>query len=123
MELPSLLLRPSLKKNFKNPPRKYFLYFREWHFLAPRSKKFLIFQEMELFSSNIEKFLIFSQKEALLIFGEMKLSYISGNGTFLYFGKRKPRKNSLYSRKRKFLIFQEELPKPQKPKFLTFLQK
>ena len=66
---------------------------------------------MELSSSNIKKFLIFSQKKAFLIFREMelpyilgnenpeKIPYISGNGTFLYFGKRKPRKN--------IFIFQE----------------
>ena len=47
---------------------------------------------MKLFSSNIKKFLIFSQKKAFLlfketetrkkfvIFREMKLSYITGNG-------------------------------------------
>ena len=57
---------------------------------------------MELSNSNIKKFLIFSQKKAFLIFREMELSYIlgngnpekipyvSGNGTFLYFMKRKP---------------------------------
>ena len=42
-------------------------------------KIFLIFQEMELSGYNIEKFLIFSQKEAILIFREMELFYISGN--------------------------------------------
>ena len=36
-----------------------------------------------------------------------KIPYISGNGTFLYFEKWKPRKNPLYIRKRNFLIFQE----------------
>ena len=53
---------------------------------------FLIFREMKLSSSNIKKFLIFSQKKAFLlfketetrkkfvIFREMKLSYITGNG-------------------------------------------
>ena len=35
---------------------------------------------MELYSSNIKKFLIFSKKKALLIFWEMELSYIFGNG-------------------------------------------
>ena len=56
---------------------------------------------MELSSSNIKKFLIFSQKKAFLIFQQMELSHISGNGntekipyisgneTF-YFRKRKP---------------------------------
>ena len=57
---------------------------------------------MELSNCNIKKFLIFSQKKAFLIFWEMelsyilgngnpeKISYVSGNGTFLYFMKRKP---------------------------------
>ena len=36
-----------------------------------------------------------------------KIPYISGNGTFLYCGKRKPRKNSLSFWKRNFLILQE----------------
>ena len=53
-------------------------------------RKFLIFRNMELANSNIKKFLIFSQKKA-----------------FLYFGRQKHRKKSLYFRKRKFFIFQE----------------
>ena len=44
-----------------------------------------------------------------------KNPYISGNRSFLYFRKRKPPKKSV--------IFQEELPKPQKTKFLIFPQK
>ena len=68
----------------------------------PSNEKFLYFQEMELSSSNIKKFLIFFQNKTFLIFREMQLSYILGNGnpdkisrngTFLYF--------------RKFLIFHE----------------
>ena len=73
---------------------------------SSKVKKFLIFQEIELSSPNIKRFLIFSQKKA-----------------FLYVRKRKHQKNSLYFRKQNFLTFQEELPKPQKPKFLIFLQK
>ena len=41
------------------------------------SKKFLIFEETELF--------YISENENLV-----KILYISGNGTFLYFRKRKP---------------------------------
>ena len=52
--------------------------------------------------------------------------YISGNGTFLYFRKRTPKKLILqevtFSMLEKFLIFQEELPKPQKPKFIILFQ-
>ena len=48
---------------------------------------------MELSDPKIKKFLIFSQKKAFLIFRETeaptKIPYISRNGTFLYFGKRK----------------------------------
>ena len=51
---------------------------------------------MELSSSNIRKFLIFSQKKAFLIFWETETP-------------------------QKFFIFQEELPKSQKPKFLCQL--
>ena len=55
---------------------------------------------------------------------------------FLYFRKRKPRKKFLYFLKKnavfmfwkmenskKFFIFREELPKPEKPKFIILLQK
>ena len=42
---------------------------------------------------------------------------------FSYFGKWKPGKTSLYLMKQNFLIFPEELLKPQKQKFLIFLQK
>ena len=66
---------------------------------------------MGLPGSNIKKFLIMSQKKVFPIFREMelfyisgnknteKILYISGNRTFLYFTKRKPRKNSLYVRR------------------------
>ena len=57
---------------------------------------------MELYSSNIKIFLIFSQKKAVLIFQETetlkKTPYIFSKES-LYFGKRKPQKNSLYFRK------------------------
>ena len=50
---------------------------------SSRIKNFLILWEMELCSSDIfskNAFLIFSQKKGFVIFGEMKLSYISENG-------------------------------------------
>ena len=76
---------------------------------SSKIKKFLLFQEMELSGSNIKKFLILSQKKTFLIFWEMELSYILGNGNppknSLYFRKKKTRKTSLYFRKRNFLIF------------------
>ena len=107
MELPGALLSPSSKKKLK-----IFL-----ELSSSKIKKFFIFQEIGLSSSSIKKFLIFSQKKAFLIFRDMELFYILGNGnlgkvpyisrngTFLYFGKRKSRKNSLYFRKRNFFIF------------------
>ena len=61
------------------------------YFLSPDSKSkknslwkkflyFLVFRGMECSGPNIKKFLSFSQKKAFLIFQEMELSYISGNG-------------------------------------------
>ena len=80
-------------------PEKNSLYFREFQGQAqkikkPPLKKVLIFWEMELSSFNIKIFFIFSQKKVFLIFQEMetpkKILYILGNGTLLYFSKRKP---------------------------------
>ena len=48
---------------------------------------------MELSSSDVKK--------NSYIFSKESFSYISGNGTFLYFRKQKPRKKSLYFGKRK----------------------
>ena len=48
---------------------------------------------MKLSSSNIKKFCIFSKESFSYISGNRnpgKILYISGNGTFLYFWKRKP---------------------------------
>ena len=46
---------------------------------------------MELSSSDVKK--------NSYIFSKESFSYISGNGTFLYFRKQKPRKKSLFFRK------------------------
>ena len=48
---------------------------------------------MELSSSDVKK--------NSYIFSKESFSYISGNGTFLYFRKQKPRKKFLYFGKRK----------------------
>ena len=81
MELPGALFEPQARKINKKSTLKNVLIF-------------FIFREMELFGPNIKKFLIFSQKKAFLIFQETetpkKNPYILGNGTFLYFRKRKP---------------------------------
>ena len=97
MELPSILLSASSKKNFKNTLQKIFLYFREWNFLAARLKKILIFQEMELLGSNIKKFFICSQKKTFLIFREMDIIYILGN--------RSPEKIPYSLGSRNFFVF------------------
>ena len=73
MELPSILLSASSKKNFKNTLQKIFLYFREWNFLAARLKKILIFQEMELLGSNIKKFLYVLKRRLSLYLGKWTL--------------------------------------------------
>ena len=101
------------------PPPKKILIFWEMELSCSNINKFLIFQEngnpkknslyfreMELFSSNIRKF--------LKVLSEESFSYISGNGTFLYFRKWKPRKKSfIFYQKKAFLIFQE-METPQK---------
>ena len=114
-------------KNKKNSLWKKFLYF-------------LVFQGMECSGPNIKKFLSFSQKKAFLIFQEMELSYISGNGnpknllifeevTFLAWKMKK--KKVLYFRKwnfpapslKNFLYFRTELAKPEKQKFVVYWQR
>ena len=80
---------------------------------------------MEFSSSSIKKLIIFayilengtfqSKLEKIKKILSEKISYTSGKWkfptlilkNFLYFVKRKPRKKSLYFRKRNFLIFQE----------------
>ena len=79
---------------------------------------------MELSSSNIKKFLIFSYMSGNAPPPpppppKKKSLYISGNGDPLYFRKRK----FLSSKNKKTPLYQEELPKPQNPKFIIFLQK
>ena len=78
---------------------------------------------MELSESKIKEFLIFSQKKIFLTFPEIephsfqpKLEKIKKTTlrTFAILQETETPK--------KFVIFQEELPKPQKPKFLIFLQ-
>ena len=55
-----------------------------------RPKKFLYFGKWNVLALIIRSFLYFLKRKL-----------------FLYFGRRKPRKNSLYFRKRNFLIIQE----------------
>ena len=72
---------------------------------------------MELSSSNIKKFLIFSQKKAFLIFREIELSYISGNGNtekIPYISG-----NGIFFYLRKLLIFQEVTLRVRKVKRTT----
>ena len=79
---------------------------------------------MELSCSNIKKLLIFSQRKAFLIFCQKKAFVIfqeteTSKKKSSYFGKRKPRKNSLYFRIRNFLIFEET--ETRKTSYITFL--
>ena len=51
------------------------------------------------------------------------VSHIFSKESFFIFQKTKSPKNALCFKQQNFLIFQEELPKPQKPKCFLFLQK
>ena len=91
-------------------------------------RKFLIFQELEIFYIFyiLRKLFLHFQKWNFPYFRKLKPhkknSHISGKRN-LYSRKWKPsQKNSLYFMRQNILIFQEELRKPQNPKFLIFLQ-
>ena len=87
-------------------PRKKCLIFQETETL----KKLLIFREIELFSKSSKKFLIVQEKEALkkfIIFYQKK--------DFLIFQKTETQK--------KISFISKKLPKPQKRKFLMYLEK
>ena len=83
MQLPVSLLDPISLKIKKSTPKKNSLDFRKWNFLALRLKK------------------------TSYIFSKQFFSYIPGNGTFLYFGKR----NLLDPRLKKFRKELSELEK------------
>ena len=76
------------------------------HFLSPSSKNKSISKKT---SYIFEKwnFLAWILSNILYFLKKKSFSYISGNGTFLYFRKWKPWKNSSYFRKRNCLVFQE----------------
>ena len=85
----------NIKKNSGNAnPAKNSLYFRKWKL----SKSFLYFRN-ETFQSTLKNFLYFLKRRL-----------------FLYFWKRKSRKNLLYLRKRNFFIFHEVIYKTWKLK-------
>ena len=63
MELPSARLSSSSKKQ-KNPPRKRFLYFRKWNFLAPTVNNLICFRKRNFLAPRL------------------KISYMFGNRTF-----------------------------------------
>ena len=72
-------------------------------------KKFLIFPEMKscTFQPKLEKIKVSHPEKISYTSGnrnQEETSYIFSNQSLLYFGKRKPRKNSLCFRKRNFLI-------------------
>ena len=92
MQLPSTLFSSKFEK--KVASKKSSNIFRKWNFLALILRNFLYFLKR-------------------------KLSYISGNGTFLYFRKRKFQTKLLYFRKRNSFIFLEtDTPAPLFPNFI-----
>ena len=92
MQLPSTLFSSKFEK--KVASKKSSNIFRKWNFLALILRNFLYFLKR-------------------------KLSYISGNGTFLYFRKRKFQTKLLYFRKRNSFIFLEtDIPPPLFPNFI-----
>ena len=97
--------------------KKSFVKFFEMELPDPKIKMFLIFSytsELELSSLKNKRFLIFIKKKRkekyFLIFSQKRF--------FLYF-----RNWNFLALASKALIFQEELSKPQQPKFLILLQK
>ena len=92
MQLPSTLFSSKFEK--KVASKKSSNIFRKWNFLALILRNFLYFLKR-------------------------KLSYISGNGTFLYFRKRKFQTKLLYFRKRNSFIFLEtDIPPLLFPNFI-----
>ena len=94
MQLPSTLFSSKFEK--KVASKKSSNIFRKWNFLALILRNFLYFLKR-------------------------KLSYISGNGTFLYFRKRKFQTKLLYFRKRNSFIFLETDTPPPAPLFPNFI--
>ena len=79
-------------------------------FFSAKIKKSLLFQEMEHSCSKIKKFLIFSQKKGFLIFREMEIFYILGNGNpeiIPYISERELSDTSGNKNPEKLLIFHE----------------
>ena len=126
----------SIQAQKKNPPREKFLYGRKIEISSSNIIKFLHFLKRKLYlylrkRKPPKKFLIFlSKKDCLIfqktdtpkkqfIFQEKELSYISGNAN--------PKKSLIFQevsfRARKFFLLQEELPKPQKPKFMIHFRR
>ena len=133
------------RKNKKNLPRKYSLYFRKWNFLALILKNSYIFSK-ENFSyifrngpctfqcmlekwkkSTSRKFLIFQEIELsnsnnnkFLIFQDTEtpknIFIFSQKKAVLIFHETETAKNSLYFRKRNFLTFREITFQAQKTK-------
>ena len=100
MELTSELLSPNSKKIKKIHPEKNSYISREWNFLAGELKNSLYFKKQNFLALILRS----------LYFLKRKLFYISGNETFLYFRKRKPRKNPSISGNRTFTFRKMETP-------------
>ena len=124
MELTRALFSPSSKNKKKSIPKKKFLYFRKWNFLALILTKFLYFRKRRLFlyvqkwnpalfSPGLKNKKIYSEKNFLYFrkpFGASeKNSYVFlKRKLFLYFRKRKPRRKS-FKCKKKFIFQETEL--------------
>ena len=127
------------KWNFLAPRLKKFLYFWKWNFLASyfsyiSGRQFPRWKNKK--NPALKKFLIFSRKKFFLYFGKRNFLIFSKKKLFLYFQKwnfltlrtfrghkiKKPFKKFLIYREmelsslkiKKLLLFQEELPKPEK---------
>ena len=100
--------------------QKNLLYF----FLKKRALNFfLYFSKRHTFKPKLRKIKKIHPEKLPYTSGNKDFLYFLNSKLFLYFWKRKPRKNSFYFRKWNLLTLQEVLPKPQKPKFLIILQK
>ena len=123
MELTRALFSPSSKNKKKSIPKKKFLYFRKWNFLALILTKFLYFRKRRLFlyvqkwnpalfSPDLKNKNIYSEKNFLyfrkLLGASEKNSYVFlQRKLFLYFRKRKPRRKS-FKYKKTFYISGKE---------------
>ena len=129
MQLPGAFFSPSSKKN---TPRENFLYSGKMELSSSNIKKFLTFSQEQDFlmfwkTKNPKNFLYFLKRKLFLYFRKRKprknflylrkrkLFYISGNGN--------PEKISYISGNGTFLYFRRNLQSPKNHNFLYFSKK